>query len=455
MLSVSCLDELEGGEKIRRWSASLLRSEKDTGDPSMARARHVLDANKRVGLIITKSLLSFSSGMTPPSKRNALTGQGNKGKQKRSRGSGSVGLNEDIFNPEGIFRQLLKSDSWKEVQDDMERMRVEQGEEQASMNAAARDAEQQRRKEPKVMTLDELKRQALRMVGCTKKESRELVNVSKKAQRYGGTLTFCKQFLSKVAARREKRVVKDTSGQVDGRRAREPQVAGSSSRSGQEAARRTLSNVQITDRDVSHSDLGDGNSDAGADSRYFDTDDEGVADTLASDGMIIMYTTQLQNAGLLSLDGDFLLPPRLMHEHDGDSTPTITTFAIPELNYNLDTGKGNLDFNKWHQVGFCSLANGQNPFFCDCNSHGACALKAANMERALAFSGAEQVLEGNCIHIDLLKSSVDGAHLDVIERCTLRSRDEEDSGDNFFELGTFQCRDKDMVLHQVCLNLVL
>lgn len=209
------------------------------------------------------------------------------------------------------------------------------------------------------------------------------------------------------------------------------------------------------DIDMSQCDLGGGNSDAGAGSRYSDTDDEGVAHTRES--ILIMYTTQLTNAGLLGLHGAFLLPPRLVHEHDGDSTPTITTFAVPDLNVNFKTGVGKLDFNNWHQVGFCSLANGQYPHFCDCDSQGARALKAANMERALAFSGADKVLEGDCIHIHLLKSLVSSDQSDVFETCTLRSSpsmsDEEDSGTPCFELGTYQCREKDMVLHQVRPNL--
>lgn len=152
--------------------------------------------------ILTKSL-SFSSGMTPPSKRNVRNGQGKDGGgRKRSRGSGSVSLQDNLFNPEGIFRQILQSDSWKEVKKDMDRRRVEREEEEARRNATAREAEQQRQqqhgKEPKIMTLDAWKRQALFEKGCTRKEARGLVRVANNAREIGGTLTFSKKLLTDV-----------------------------------------------------------------------------------------------------------------------------------------------------------------------------------------------------------------------------------------------------------------
>ena len=86
--------------------------------------------------------------MTPPRKRNVRNGQGKDGGgRKRSRGSGSVSLQDNLFNPEGIFRQILQSDSWKEVKKDMDRRRVEREEEEARRNAAAREAEQQRQQQ--------------------------------------------------------------------------------------------------------------------------------------------------------------------------------------------------------------------------------------------------------------------------------------------------------------------
>ena len=386
-------------------------------------------------------------------KPNARKGQRKDGgAHKRSRGRGSVGLQDDLLNPEGIFRQILQSNTWKEVKNDMERRRVEREEEEARRNAAAREAEQQRQqqhgKEPKIRTLDAWKRQAMFEEGCTRKEAAGLVRSYKDAERFGGRFVFSDKILSKVAAARRKKSVKDpqASDLASCRRAKQPKAAGSGTRTGTAAQTLGSSRVQFDWHDPDPSiDNADG-------ADY----EDGVA--APGNNVMTMYMTQLRTAGLLQSRGSWdgpLLPPRMVHEHDGDAAATIATFAVPHFEFDAATGEGKLVPTRWFQAGFATLANGQHPHFCDCNSLGACALKGVNMERALAYSGAEEVQEGDCIHIDLLKElvSTDLDREEVIERYTLRSSIDIEQDTRCFELGTFTFRDKDRILHQVCLHL--
>jgi hypothetical protein len=391
------------------------------------------------------------------SRRDGKSGKQRKGHQ-RSRDGGAPRLEDDIFNPNGIFAQILRTDNGKKCLEEVRRIREQAAEEKrreaAVREAAAQEAEQQRQRQPKMMTLDEWKREQLYKEGATRKEASLLVRCYKTAQQLGGwKLTLDRGLLRDVAARRRRWAAKNTSGQASRGSIREAEVSRVGS-TGKRTAQNLNENTDHTDQNM---DLGFPSTDLDWDAPV-DEDSEGGA-VPGTTEMTTMYIMQMRTAGLLHSSGisdGLLLPPGMIHEHDGDAAPTITTFAVPHFDFNASTGKGVLRTGKWFQVGFAVLANGQNLHFCDCNEQGACALRVANVERAQANCEAEKVQEGDCIHIDLLKALVPKAedHEEVAESCTqVQKSEEEDTC--CFELGTFTLGKEDYVVHQVSESLIL
>lgn len=135
---------------------------------------------------------------------NVDGGRGKKGKgHKRSRNGGAYRLEDDVFNPVGIFAQIL---SCENANQDMDQREAERATEEEMFEAAiaALDPElQQHSKRPKTMTLDSWKREQLFRAGATRKEASLLVRCYKTAQQLGGgILTLDRGLLHSVAARR-------------------------------------------------------------------------------------------------------------------------------------------------------------------------------------------------------------------------------------------------------------
>jgi hypothetical protein len=117
--------------------------------------------------------------------------------------------------------------------------------------------------------------------------------------------------------------------------------------------------------------------------------------------------------------GSASFPPRMVHSNHQAGNEQAT-FAVP--GFIGEPGKETLDQKRWHQPGVCVLKNGDAVYFCNCNSDGICARKAAEVQRALGCNGAETVNSGKCIHIDFVVETVTKSGMspqEIIDNYTL------------------------------------